>query len=519
MMDARPRRRKGRGPLGRLRSGRYWLGVSAASFAAAAVITVGYGLWSKRTAPPAAVQTTAAAAQTAQPTPVGPPILLDFHMQDLQRGWARYSDGVRVTADGGAHWNADGAEGASVGEAGGASVGGTGGASAGEAGGASAGGAGGAGMGEAAAASADELARTAALGFGPPAAGTAPATIDRDARSYAVRQFQWLTDRVAWARSVPSGAPDSAAVLLVTADGGHRWLDPASPEAAGELALERERQRGIAGEAALYASPEAARRAMQSAWTLLPSAASPGDAVLVRHDAPGEVAWQGKTYKLQPFGAGYYTYLPMSMQAKPGTYTIGGATLTVKAKTFDTQRIQVTEQMESMRQDTARIQADQRKIDAARSRSEPVFLFTGPFVQPVEGILTTPFGFTRYVNGKYDSSHQAVDLAADEGTPVQATNDGVVALADSLYLTGNSIYIDHGLGLFSQYAHMSKLLVKTGDKVKRGDVIGLVGTTGFSTGPHLHFTFWAHNVPVNPNLFFNTVPLQWSAQDEQAASR
>ncbi|MCD1260107.1 peptidoglycan DD-metalloendopeptidase family protein [Paenibacillus athensensis] len=510
-MDARSRSRSNRGPLSRLRSGRYWLGVSVASFAAAAIITVGCGLWLQRTDAPAAGPPTASAQPSAQPKAAGPPSLLDFHMQDLDRGWARYSDGVRVTVDGGAHWSA--------GEAASESVDGAGGANAGEAGSESAGGAGSESVGEASSPSADELARTAALGFGPPAPGTAPAAIDREGRSYAVRQFQGLTDRVAWARSVPSGAPDSAAVLLVTTDGGHHWLDPASPEAAGGLALERERQRGIVREAALYASPEAARRAMQSAWTLLPDTASPGDAVLVRSSAAGEVAWQGKTYKLQPFGAGFYVYLPMSMQAKPGTYTIGGAKLTVKAKTFDTQRIQVTEQMESMRQETERIQADQRKIDAARSRSEPVFLFTGPFMQPIEGILTTPFGFTRYVNGKYDSTHQAIDLAADEGTPVKATNDGVVALAESLYLTGNSVYIDHGMSLFSQYIHMSKLLVKAGDKVKRGDVIGLVGTTGFSTGPHLHFTFWAHNVPVNPNLFFNTQPLQWSAPDAQEASR
>nr|WP_246362538.1 M23 family metallopeptidase [Paenibacillus alba] len=162
-----------------------------------------------------------------------------------------------------------------------------------------------------------------------------------------------------------------------------------------------------------------------------------------------------------------------------------------------------------MKQDTARIDADQKKIDQARSKSEPAFLFSGPFVKPIEGILTTPYGYTRYVNGKYDSAHLAVDLAAKEGTPIKATNDGVVALADSLYLTGNSIYIDHGMGLFSQYAHLSELRVKTGDRVKQGDIIGLVGTTGFSTGPHLHFTFWAHNVQVNPDLFWGTTPFRW----------
>ncbi|MCU6797115.1 M23 family metallopeptidase [Paenibacillus sp. WQ 127069] len=162
-----------------------------------------------------------------------------------------------------------------------------------------------------------------------------------------------------------------------------------------------------------------------------------------------------------------------------------------------------------MKQETKRIDEDQKKIDKARSESQGEFLFSTNFIKPIEGILTTPYGYTRYVNGKFDSSHRALDLAAKEGTPIKATNDGIVALSELLYLTGNSIYIDHGMGLFSQYAHLSELRVKAGDHVKQGDIIGLVGTTGFSTGPHLHFTFWAHNVPVNPDLFFDTTPFHW----------
>jgi len=181
----------------------------------------------------------------------------------------------------------------------------------------------------------------------------------------------------------------------------------------------------------------------------------------------------------------------------------------VEEKTFKTQRLTVSKEMESMRENTERIQADQKKIDAARADSAPSFLFDSAFIEPLKGRLTTPFGYTRYVNGKLSSSHMALDIAAPQGTPIKATNDGVVALADELYLTGNTIYLDHGMGLFSQYAHLSELHVKAGDQVKRGDTIGLVGSTGFSTGPHLHFTFWAHNVQVNPNLFFDSSPFWW----------
>jgi len=296
---------------------------------------------------------------------------------------------------------------------------------------------------------------------------------------------------------------------------GNRGSDSALTNEALTDKLERfaqmitEKKERRAKEAAYYLNEQVADQIMNSDGVLIPSTASPGDIILVRHNQPGKVNWLDKEYKLEPFGEGYFAYLPIGIGTKPGTYKIGDQVLTIQAKQFDTQSIKVTQQMASMKQETDRIQADQKKINLARSQSSPDFLFTTNFIQPVEGVLTTPYGYTRYVNGKLDSRHTAIDLAAKEGTPIHATNDGIVALADNLYLTGNSIYIDHGMNLFSQYAHMSKLLVKTGDKVKQGDIIGLVGTTGFSTGPHLHFTFWAHNVPVNPNLFFGTTPFHW----------
>ncbi|WP_052476467.1 M23 family metallopeptidase [Cohnella kolymensis] len=276
--------------------------------------------------------------------------------------------------------------------------------------------------------------------------------------------------------------------------------------ASGELS---EIQKRAGGEASLYLNRASAEKAMYAEWTLIPQTVSIGDVVMVRSANPGEVSWQGKTYKLQSFGVGYYTYLPVPRQVKPGNYQIGGKPLTVLDKKFKTQYLTVSKQMESMRQNTKRIAEDQKKIDAARSKSKAEFLFTSSFIQPVQGRLSTPYGHTRYVNGKFDKSHMAIDLAAKAGTPVKATNDGIVVLADSLYLTGNSIYIDHGMELFSQYVHLSKMYVKPGKRVKRGDVIGAVGSTGFSTGPHLHFAFWAHNVQVNPNMFFGTTPFKW----------
>ncbi len=266
-------------------------------------------------------------------------------------------------------------------------------------------------------------------------------------------------------------------------------------------------------EASFYSGEQAAEMAMAETVTVMPDSVFQGDAVMVRSDTGGELVFGSKKYPLTQLGNGYYALLPVPTDLKPGNYTIEGAAgkakVTVKSKAFDTDRLTVTKEQENMWQNTQRINADQKKIDLARSKSVPEILFKEPFVIPVSGRLTTPYGYTRYVNGVFNSIHRAIDLAAPTGTPVLATNDGVVVLAEELYLTGNSIYLDHGMNLFSQYAHMSKLLVKTGDRVKAGDKIGEVGSTGFSTGPHLHFTFWIGNTATNPDRFLNRTPFRW----------
>ncbi|MEK8130414.1 M23 family metallopeptidase [Paenibacillus filicis] len=467
---------------------------------------------------------------------------VEFRMNDLDRGWVRYTDGIKTTTDSGMTWTetdvlpeepaagspsaqesvSQSGSGASDAKATGAQAAGTDGKTA--------------SPGAPVQGQGDEQGKvitgsgaegrsvirvqypTAGGGPVPPSyewlrlqGDHAPLTSVRvQGTDYTVKQVQFMTDRIGWALVQDTG--ELRGKLLVTADGGGTWQTEVTEAVRAAIAQDKELLSKRQTEAAQYMDAEQAKWAFVSAWLLMPDTASPGDTVLVRHSQAGEVQWQGKTYALQPYGAGFFTFLPIGMDVKPGSYAIGDQSLKIVAKRFETQYLKVTEEMNSMRQDTKRIDADQQKINAARSKSQPEFLFQGPFVVPVEGILTTPYGYTRYVNGKFSGSHMAIDLAAKEGTPIKATNDGIVALADSLYLTGNSIYLDHGMGLFSQYAHLSKLNVKTGDRVKKGDIIGLVGTTGFSTGPHLHFTFWVHNVQANPNLFMDKTPFGWGGK-------
>jgi len=122
----------------------------------------------------------------------------------------------------------------------------------------------------------------------------------------------------------------------------------------------------------------------------------------------------------------------------------------------------------------------------------------GKFIKPVAGRVSTEYGVKRTVNGSQGGMHRGIDIAADEGVEVIAANDGVVKLSRNHILTGNTVVLNHGAGVVSVYYHMSALLVKENEKVKKGEVIGKVGSTGVSTGAHLHWGIWIFGVDVNP---------------------
>jgi len=253
----------------------------------------------------------------------------------------------------------------------------------------------------------------------------------------------------------------------------------------------------------------------QQSIAVSPAVTYPGDVIFVRSKQSKSVTLFSQTYQLKPSQEEYVRFIPVPFNAKPGSYTVEtadkrySAPLEIQAKTFAIDSLTVSNQMNSMRQDTTRINADQKKIEAARSQSSPMPYFTKPFIQPTTGRLTTPFGYQRVVNGVPANRHAAIDIANKEGTPIMASNDGKVVLSESLYLTGNTIIIDHGLNVFSIYAHMSKLQSEVGQEVKQGQVIGLMGTTGFSTGPHLHYGMLIGNTYVNPQPFFDASPFLW----------
>ena len=123
---------------------------------------------------------------------------------------------------------------------------------------------------------------------------------------------------------------------------------------------------------------------------------------------------------------------------------------------------------------------------------------------PVQGLMSSEFGVRRFINNEPRNRHSGMDIAAPEGTEVRTPLSGEVIIASNFFYKGNVIYVNHGAGLVSSYSHLSKLEVKKGDKIKTGDIIGLVGQTGRVTGPHLHWEVYLMGVPINPEVFLAT---------------
>ena len=174
-------------------------------------------------------------------------------------------------------------------------------------------------------------------------------------------------------------------------------------------------------------------------------------------------------------------------------------TFNIYSRTFKTQYLVVSAALnQSNNNEKANLEYS-NIVKPARTVTDIEKLWEGDFIMPVEGRLTTDFAEIRYNNNVLSSSrHSGLDLAVPLGTPVHAPNNGKVTLAaGGLLSTGNTIVIDHGMGLFTSYYHLNKMNVKAGDAVNKGDVIGTVGTTGFSTGPHLHYAVSIYNTNVN----------------------
>ncbi|MGH8050418.1 MAG: M23 family metallopeptidase [Arenimonas sp.] len=155
----------------------------------------------------------------------------------------------------------------------------------------------------------------------------------------------------------------------------------------------------------------------------------------------------------------------------------------------------------------ARIDREQAEVVTTRLRNDNRSDFDTKFIWPIEGRVSGVYGSQRIYNGTPKSWHSGLDVAAALGTPVKAPAGGIVTFAKpDLYLTGGTVLIDHGMGISSNFLHLSRLDVKVGDRIEQGQIIGLVGMTGRATGPHMHWGMNWLKVRIDPQLLLPAQP-------------
>jgi murein DD-endopeptidase MepM/ murein hydrolase activator NlpD len=196
----------------------------------------------------------------------------------------------------------------------------------------------------------------------------------------------------------------------------------------------------------------------------------------------------------------------VGIKAKPGNYTIklriGGErkrlNLVIKRTSFPTLRLTLPKDKVFLSpDDLARAKREDRRL---KSICQVVSdrLWKGNFILPLENDISTVFGTKRIINQKVISIHRGLDIKGQEGEEVKASNIGRVVLAEELFFGGNTIILDHGQGIYTIYMHLSKSNVKPEDIILKGDIIGFVGSSGRSTGPHLHFGVKVMDINTNP---------------------
>ncbi len=205
--------------------------------------------------------------------------------------------------------------------------------------------------------------------------------------------------------------------------------------------------------------------------------------------------------------------MPIAADQKPGEYQVD--LLDHEGKSVASEHIRVLDahfpkQNVIIDQGIAELKpspGETETVNTFRDAVSEVRYWSEPLALPVRGCMTSPFGVQRYMNGKPTGSfHAGLDQRSPAGTPVRAVDGGIVKIVREWNLHGRTVGIDHGQGLESIYLHMSKLAVTEGDAVKKGDVVGYVGSTGRSTAPHLHWSMYVNGVPVNPRDWVQSAP-------------
>ena len=231
---------------------------------------------------------------------------------------------------------------------------------------------------------------------------------------------------------------------------------------------------------------------------------------------PGEVYFNGHRAPVLLATQGWVAVIGIPLDTKPGpqsaTFVAAGAqgqaatgrtiSFDVGDKKYAEQRLEVKNehQVNPDAQDLARIERERGRIEAALGAYTPGRIPDFRMRPPVGGERSSSFGLRRFFNGEARNPHSGMDIAAPAGAPIQAPAFGRVLDTGDFFFNGNTVFLDHGEGVVTMYCHMSRIDVKPGQEISTGEVLGLVGSTGRATGPHLHWGVALNRAMVDPAL-------------------
>ena len=252
---------------------------------------------------------------------------------------------------------------------------------------------------------------------------------------------------------------------------------------------------------------------------------SQGDALLVEYpDKVGiervVIKWRGENVPFSRIDESWVTVIGADIDTAPGDHN---ATVSfyfedgrsderheivrVEKKSFPVTRLKVqSKYVELSPDDLARTRIESRRLGTVFRKISPKIHWDGSFGVPIEGGEGSNFGHRRVFNDQPRNPHSGADIAAKAGTLVRATNRGEVVVTGDFFFNGNTVIVDHGLGIYSVYLHLSKIEVEEGEFVDKEEVLGHVGATGRVTGPHLHWGFRIQNARVDPFSLLRLAP-------------
>lgn len=246
-----------------------------------------------------------------------------------------------------------------------------------------------------------------------------------------------------------------------------------------------------------------------------------------------KVYFKNKRVAVFPHENTWIAMAGIGLSTKPGDYDFSvkqadgkslNSKVTVQFKKYDEQHLTIKNKrkVNPNEEDNTRIISESTRKKKAKKQFTEITPDVD-FIWPVTGRISSIFGLRRFFNEQERRPHNGLDIAGKEGTPIKATANGTVIDAGDFFFSGNMIYLDHGQGIISLYAHLSKISVKPGDLVKQGDIIGNLGQTGRVTGPHLHFAIITNQALIDPVFMLpkdgNTYYQQSSSQTAEKTAK